>query len=600
MVAGGEGGERLHDLVEMFQRSTARFADRPLFGVKRGGHYQWITYGEVARRVDEARAGLARRGVGPGDRVAMIANNRPEWAIAAYATYGLRAQFVPMYEAQLAKEWAYILRDSGAKVVFAATPEIYEQVAPLVGELPSLDSAVLLDAQEGDEAGFDALLRDGAAHPVPPTEPDPDDIAGFIYTSGTTGEPKGVLLSHRNITSNLNAIHEIYPMGEEDVSLSFLPWAHSFGQTCELHGLLSYGGALGLAESVRTIVDNLAEVRPTVLISVPRVFNRIYDGLHKRMAAEGGLKRALFQRTLDVAAQRRALEASGRSSVWVEAQWRLLDVLVGRTVRARFGGRLRYAAAGGAALAKEVAEVIDALGVEVYEGYGLTETAPVLTANRPGARKIGSVGRPISGVQIRIEPFDGAPPGEGEVVARGPNIMVGYHNRPKETAAVLSEDGWFRTGDMGRVDEDGFLWITGRVKEQYKLENGKYVVPAPLEEKLRLIPAVTSACVDGTNRPFNAAIIYPDFEVLRGWAQARGLNAPSDEALARHPDVEAYLLAEIERVGADFKSYERPRRVLVITADFTPEDDTLTPTLKLKRRNILARYEEQLRALYAS
>ncbi len=595
-----EGGERFHDLVDMFQRSTARFADRPLFGVKRQGRYRWITYGEVARRVDEARAGLALRGVGPGDRVAIIANNRPEWAIAAYATYGRRAQFVPMYEAQLAKEWAYILRDSGAKLVFAATREIYAQVAPLVGAIPSLESAVLLDADDGDEVGFEALLRAGAAHPVPADEPDPDDIAGFIYTSGTTGDPKGVLLSHRNITSNLNAIHEIYPMGEEDVSLSFLPWAHSFGQTCELHGLLSYGGALGLAESVRTIVDNLGEVRPTVLISVPRIFNRLYDGLHKRMAAEGGLKRALFQRTLDVAAQRRALAAAGESSLWLEAQWRLLDALVGRKVRARFGGRLRYAASGGAALAKEVAEVIDALGVEVYEGYGLTETAPVLTANRPGARKIGSVGRPLSNVQIRIEPFDGAPPGEGEIVARGPNIMVGYHNRPEETAAVLDADGWFRTGDMGRLDDDGFLWITGRVKEQYKLENGKYVVPAPLEEKLKLIPAVTSACVDGTNRPFNVAIIYPDFEVLRRWAREQGLRAQDDEALARDPAVEAYLLAEIDRVGADFKSYERPKRVLVITRDFAPEDDTLTPTLKLKRRNILARYEAELNAIYES
>jgi long-chain acyl-CoA synthetase len=589
------------NLVEMFHQSCRRYAGNPLFGVKRDGRYQWLTYREVEARVDRCRAGLADLGVGKGDKVAIIANNSPEWAITAYATYGLGAQYVPMYEAQLAKDWKYILEDSGAGVLIVSTPAIYEQTKGFAGTVGALAQVVCLGLPASDPASFEALEERGRARPVEPVHPEPEDVCGFIYTSGTTGNPKGVLLTHRNLASNVNALHETFPMSPEDCSLSFLPWAHSFGQTCELHGLISYGASTGLAESVESIIPNLAELRPTLLFSVPRIFNRIYDGVHKKMAEEGGTKKLLFDRTLAVANRRRTLlEDGGRTSFLLELQYLLLDALVGRKIRGRFGGRLRYAFSGGAALSPEVATFIDNLGIMVYEGYGLTETSPIVTANCPAARRIGSVGRPVPGVRVAMVPCEGAPEGHGEIVVYGPNVMRGYHNLPEQTADVMTADGGFRTGDLGRVDEAGFVWITGRVKEHFKLENGKYVAPAPLEEQLKLSPYIANLMIDGTNRPCNAAIVAPDYAALRSWAREhqRSLAAEDNQALCDDPEVQRLIGEEIARHSASFKGFERVQKFVLVPEDFTTQNDMLTPTLKIKRRTILARWGDRLAALY--
>lgn len=593
--------ETFENLVDMFEKSTKRFASRPLFGVKRAGTYRWLTYADVAKQVDELRAGLAALGVGPRDKVAVISDNRPEWAIGAYATYGLGAQYVPMYQAQLPKEWEYILRDCGAKVLLAANAKVAEKTRPFLAEndgIPTLEHVIEMGGSGED--GFDAVRDKGRAAPKPSVQPEPEDVCGFIYTSGTTGNPKGVLLTHANITSNINAIHEIFPMSHEDVSLSFLPWAHSFGQTCELHCMLSYGAAMGLAESVATIIDNLAEVRPTLLFSVPRIFNRIYDGVNKKMAEAGGLKLKLFQRMLAVASEKKALDAKGRSSFWVDLQFKVLDKLVASKVRDRFGGRLKYAFSGGAALSREVGEFIDNLGITVYEGYGLTETSPVATANSPRGRKIGSIGCPIPGVRIEIEPVDVAPEGQGEIVIYGPNVMKGYHNLDEETARAFNDKGGFRSGDMGMVDDEGYVYITGRVKEQYKLENGKYVAPAPLEEKLRLSPYIANIMIDGTNRPYNVAVIVPDFDSLKKYATDAGIAFSSNEELVAKPEVTKLIRDEVQKHGASFKGFERPERFVLATDDFTTDNNMLTPSLKVKRRNVMARYGDDIARLYSA
>jgi long-chain acyl-CoA synthetase len=590
--------ETFENLVDMFHKATKKYASRPLFGVKKNGAYHWLTYGDIAKQVEEFRGGLASLGVGKGDRVAIICNNSPEWAVGAYATYSLGAQYVPMYEAQLVKEWEYILKDSGSKVLLVANAEIEAKTRPMIGTIETLEHVVNLTGTADDGTTYKGLLNIGRARPAPFVNPADEDICGFIYTSGTTGNPKGVLLSHGNITSNINAIHEIFPMSSEDVSLSFLPWAHSFGQTVELHALLSYGASMGLAESVATIIENLAEVKPTLLFSVPRIFNRIYDGVHKKMADEGGLKLKLFNATLANARKKRELEAQGKSSLLVNIKHGVLDKLVASKVRARFGGRLRYAFSGGAALSKDVGEFIDNLGILVYEGFGLTETSPIATANTPQGRKIGSVGKPIPRVTIKLEPAEGAPEGQGEIVVYGPNVMKGYHNLPEATAAVFNEQGGFRTGDMGRIDEEGFLYITGRVKEQYKLENGKYVAPAPLEEKLRLSQYIANIMIDGTNRPYNVAVIVPDFDVLKGWATSQGITTSSTEELVRRPEVTQLLRDEIKRLGSEFKGYERPEKFVIATEDFTTENGMLTPSLKVKRRNVMAKYGDQMGRLY--
>lgn len=597
---------KFDNLVDVYRQSVKKFADEPLFGTKQRGEWVWMTYAEFGTHTDEVRAGLAALGIDKGDVVAIIANNRAEWAVGAYATYGLAARYVPMYESQLPKDWNYILDDCGAKVCFCANEEIFGAILAMKGEpsdpeqkkLEALEHVVLLGGE--DTAGgmtYDELRAKGRAAPKDPVDPAPEDIAGFIYTSGTTGKPKGVLLSHENLASNVSAMHEVFPMSTEDRSLSFLPWAHSFGQTVELHGLFSMGASLGIAESVPKIVENLAEVRPTLLFSVPRIFNKIHDGVLKKVEQDGGLKKKLFYAALDTAKQKKELAAQRRSSGFVDLKHKILDGLVASKIRDRFGGRLKYAFSGGAAISKEVAEFIDALGILVYEGYGLTETSPIATANWPGARKIGSVGKPIPGVRVEIDKEVTGDPKHGEIVIYGHNVMQGYHGLPGENDKVFVEGGGFRTGDMGYVDDDGFLYITGRIKEQYKLENGKYVVPSPLEDKLQLSPLINQAFVFGANKPFNVALVVPDLPSLETWASENGVSGSPSE-LAENEKVRSMLRDQLDKHSGDFKQFEKIKQFKVITEEFTVENGLLTPKMSVKRRKVIEKHQSDLDSLY--
>jgi long-chain acyl-CoA synthetase len=597
--------ETFTSLVDMQERACKRYADRRLFGTKIDGIYRWIRYREFGELVDCFRAALAGLGVERGDKVAVIANNRVEWAVGAYATYGLGAHYVPMYEAQQPKEWAYIVRDAGAKVLLVATEDIHAQAQKLLPEIDTLAHVISFAAPADANHSYLRQIAEGRKSRVPSVQPSSDDVAGLLYTSGTTGNPKGVVLTHGNFISNVNAAHECFPMITEDVTCSFLPWAHSFGQTAELHTMLSLGAAMGLAESVNTLMDDFLLVRPTVLLAVPRIFNRIYDGLQKRMADEKPLRRKLFERGMAVSRRRRLLAEQGKRSVLLDVQHRLFDRLVFSKIKARFGGHLRFVCSGGAALAPEVAEFIDDVGITVFEGYGLTETSPVATSNRPVARRIGSVGKAIPEVEIFICDEDGKvlpPETDGEVVVVGPNVMQGYHNLPAETAEVIFElqgKRAFRTGDMGRLSRDGFLKITGRFKEQYKLENGKYVVPTLLEERLKLSGFISQAFVYGDNKPYNVCLVVPDFEALRKWAQSQDIRDTDHKVLVANERIRGKIGDEIERFGAEFKGYERPQKWALLTEEFTTENGLLTPKMSVKRREVIARYRSVIDSLYA-
>jgi long-chain acyl-CoA synthetase len=372
-----------------------------------------------------------------------------------------------------------------------------------------------------------------------------------------------------------------------------LPWAHSFGQTAELHVLLSRGCAIAINDEVPNLVANLAVVKPTILLAVPRIFNRIYDGVHKQIEERPGPIRALFQGGLRAANQRARGEALGPLARITLA---LAQRLIFRKVVARFGGRLRFAISGSAALNKDVAEFVDALGIEVYEGYGLTEASPVVSVNYPGHRRIGSVGKPLPGVRVSIDTEATGEAKHGEIVVYGPNVMWGYHHHPKETAEVLRSDGGFRTGDMGHIDAEGYLYISGRIKEQYKLETGKYVVPTPIEEELKLSPFIANAMLHGENQPHNVVLVVVDRDNLARWAEREGVELGDLENNRR---VQELLAAEVQKQTARFKSYEIPKRVGILTEDFTPENGLLTPSLKLKRREVLKKYAERIAALYA-
>ena len=581
-------------LVELWERSTAEHAAREVFGTKSDGSWHWITYAEFKLQVDALRAGLASLGVNPGDRVALIAGNRVEWAAAAYATFGLCATFVPMYEAQPVEDWAFILKDCEAKVAICASAEVLEKIASVRDRLPQLAHLIALDVPDSDPSSYKRLLETSKASPVPVVHPTPEHDACFIYTSGTTGAPKGVVLTHWNIASNVIAAGEMFPVRATDRSLAFLPWAHAFGQTCELHMLFSFGSSMALNDEIPSLIGNLAETKPTLLIAVPRIFNRIYDGVNKQMSERPKLIRTLFAAGIRAATKKKRGESLSLGEGLTLAA---ADKLIFSKVRGRFGGRLRFAVSGSAALAQEVAEFVDALGIAVYEGYGLTESSPVVSANCPDATRIGTVGKALPRVRIVIDRTATGDEKNGEIVVYGDNVMKGYYHREEEQRQTLTDDGGLRTGDTGFVDEDGFLHITGRIKEQYKLENGKYVVPSPLEEQLKLSPFIANTLLFGLNRPFNVALVVLDEQAINKWAREQGLSIKdptSDQA------VRALIQKELETRAHGFRGYEKPKAFALITEDFTIENGLLTPSLKVKRRQVLGLYQSKLDALYSA
>ena len=583
---------RFNTLQEIFEHATASFPDRPLYGVKRDGAWQWSTYADFKRDVERTRTGLAGIGVEPGDRVAIISGNRPEWAVVAYGTYSLDAAIVPMYETQRPEDWTYIIADSGAKVVVCSTAEIAASLGEHREAVPSVTHIVTMEGEGDTVASW--MATEGAV--TPPAQISPDDVAGFVYTSGTTGQPKGVVLSHGNFARNVSAVIDVFPLPDYTRTLSFLPWAHAFGQTVELHLVMALGLSTAFAESVPKIVDNLAEVKPTMLVSVPTIFSRIYDGVNKQIDAKGGVTKKLFDAAVATSKKKTALAAQGKSSAFVNTKHAVLDKVVLSKVRERFGGRLEYAITGGAAIPREVAEFIDALGIDVYEGYGLSETSPIATANWPGSRKIGTVGKAIPGVRLELDTSGGFEDGVGEVIVHGHNVMQGYHNLPEENAKVFTGNGGFRTGDLGRLDDEGYLSIVGRVKEQYKLANGKYVVPGPIEERIGLSRFIANAMVYGDNRPYNVALVVPNESELEEWARNDGRKLGSVTA---DPEVHSLLQTEIATsTKGTVKGYENIRRFTVLVEDFTIENGLLTPTLKVKRNAVIARYETEIETLY--
>ncbi|WP_319404866.1 long-chain fatty acid--CoA ligase [uncultured Desulfosarcina sp.] len=588
------------NLVEMFEESVARFGSNLWMGTKNKTRdsYNWVTYDQVAQRIANLRGGLAHLGIQKGDAVGIIANNRVAWAAACYATYSLAGRYVPMYEAELEKTWRYIIEDAAVRVLFVSKPEILAKVKGWPDEIETLDHVVLIDGEgEGSMAALERLGRD---NPVTAVYPAADDIAGLIYTSGTTGAPKGVLLSHGNLTSNVHASTKAYPQLDENLrTLSFLPWAHSYGQTAELHLLMRLGGSTGFAESPQTIVDDLALVKPTFLVAVPRVFNRVYDGLNAKMNEQGGLAKKLFDMGVNAGIERRRLKKEGRNSVVNNLKLKIADAVVFKKIREKFGGRLMYSLSSSAALSPHIAEFFEDVGIPVYEAWGMTELSPAGTVNSPQHNRLGSAGRPIDKVRLVIDKtFDSDNPEEGELIVYGPNVMKGYHNKPEETRATMTEDGGLRTGDRAYIDDDGYLHITGRIKEQFKLENGKFVSPATLEEEIKLLPCVEHTMIYGLNRPFTVCLVFPDFIVMDKLAIQNGWPT-EPAAMIAHPAVKSTIENQIlSHLKGKFGTYEIPKKFIILSEGFSIENGMLTQTFKLKRREVLKVYEPMIAEAY--
>jgi len=586
--------ESYQNLVEMQEASCAKFRDKPLYGVKKGSTYEWVSFAQLAERVDAFRAGLASLGVTQGDVVAVISKNTVEWAVAAYATYGLGALYIPMYESQLDEEWHYILKDCGAKVVLAADERIYNVIAGFVSKLETLEHVVLLRGTLEEGHTYDSLVATGKASPIESVKPDSDAPFGMIYTSGTTGHPKGVVLSHKNMLRTMERGTKALEVGPGDRSVAFLPWAHIFGQVAEVHGLVYTGASAGLIEDVTTLVDELSIVRPTLFFAVPRVYNRIYDRLNAQLKEKPAIYK-LFQKGLRLAKAKREGQSLGFLDKLTLA---LVDRVVFEKIRQRFGGRLKAAMSGASALSTEVQEFINDVGIPIYEGYGLSETTAIVSMNNPVDRKFGTVGKVMDGVRVVLDKTVAASNSEdGEIIVYGDGIMTGYHNQPDKTRAVIADDGGFRTGDLGRLDSDGFLMITGRVKEQYKLENGKYVAPAPLEETLKLSPYIEQCMIFGSNKVYNVALVVVAQEELAKYAQREGISASGSDLL-EHASIQDLFNQEIQAQSTKFKGFEKPRNFKLLSEEWTVENGLLTPTMKLKRTIVEKLFAEDLESLY--
>ena len=598
-------------IPELAEEACKLFSERKSFGTRVGNEYKWITYDEFGRLVQKFRNVLNHHHIGRGDKVAIISNNRVEWAIAMYAVTGVGAQLVPMYEAQLKKDWEFIIKDSDSKLVIVANEKIYDQTKNFIGTLGKVQSILTLDTNAEYMYSYSHWMKlVDKEEPIPPLKMSPDELAVIIYTSGTTGVPKGVELSHNNVISNLKDLQVRWEDNlQEKTSLAYLPWAHVFGQTCELHCLIGTGSALGIVEKRELILESIGMIKPSILCSVPVLFNRVFDGVHKKMNSESPLKQKLFHAALKISREKNQLLEEGKSiGAWLNFKHKIVDKIVLSKIRDRLGGNLKLIISGGAAASLPVLQFFEDIGIPVCEGYGLTETSPVITSNLIGwkNRRLGTAGVALPSIDLRIvdpETKEDMPPGkDGEICAAGPNIMTGYRNNPKANDEVFFyKDGkkFFKTGDLGRIVDGKFLKITGRIKEQYKLENGKYVVPAPLEDAIVRSQFVAQAFLYGDNKIFNVALIVPDFIELKPWAEKKGISFTDDASLIKNDEVLNLLKNEIITSTTLMKSYERPSRFMLLSEPFSQENQMLTPKMSLRRNNVLAVYKNLVDGMYS-
>lgn len=589
------------NIPDLFLWRTAQTPDAKAYAYKSEGVWKAMSWKEFTDKAKRVASGLIELGFKKGDRAAIYSYNRLEWPLTDVAIMMAGGITIPIYHSLPFSQSSYIINDSDSVVVFAENPKIISEMLANLKEIPLVTKIISYDesvSEDGHIMKFSTLEKLGAEN-LSKNERMIDeniktikheDIATIIYTSGTTGVPKGVVLTHLNNLSLVEMLYSAYNLVDDDVVLLFLPLAHSFARCIE-YAHPRYGVTMAIAESIEKVVDNIVEIKPTVLPSVPRVFEKI----HARIMSEtqrSPIKSKIFKWALSVGKQYQDMKQAGyRIPTSLAIKHKIAHALVFSKLHKRLGGRMRFFISGGAPLSKEIAEFFWACGLLILEGYGLTETAPVLTANTPTAFKFGTVGRPLKWVEIKIAE-------DGEVLARGPNVMKGYWKKPKETEEVLTPDGWFHTGDIGKVDEDGFLMITDRKKELLKTSGGKFIAPAPIENQIKSkLPVISQVVVIGDMRPYCTALITLNKEEVIKWGETRGLGSDY-EKIARSEELRREIQKAIDEVNANLASFETIKNFEVLLEDFTVEDGTLTPTLKVKRKVVIQRYKDLIDKMY--
>lgn len=597
----------LATLLDLFRHTTA--AEKPdLLNYKSGGQWRPLAASDVAAQVRAVARGLYALGVRANDHVGLLSENRVEWTIADLGVLNCGAADVPIYATQSPKQVAYILQDAGVEVLFISNQAQYDRVREALQECPKLRALVSFDpivAPLGKVMNFAELQGWGsAAHEAEPqiyaalqASVTPASLATLIYTSGTTGDPKGVMLSHGNLVANVLSTAQAMSVVADDPVLTFLPFSHIF-ERAVMYYYLYARATIYYAESVETVAADLAEVRPYYMTSVPRLFEKIYARAMERAAAQGALIFQIARWAVAVAKAWAETVSNGRPvDRLLKIKHQLADKLVLNKWRRAMGGRIKYFVSGGAPLAPDLARVFYGAGLPILQGYGLTESSPGITSNTTAAHRLGSVGRPLPGVTVKIA-------SDGEILCSGLNVMQGYYGREEETAATLVRDAgnivWLHTGDIGYLDEEGYLFITDRKKDLLKTSGGKYIAPQPIESAIKRSRFVNQVIVIGDGRKFPAALIVPQMDAVKAYAAQRNIALSDESALLKSPQIVKLFEREVEENTSDLSQYERVKAVLLLDRELSIEGGELTPTLKVKRRVVAERYKGAIDQLYAT
>jgi len=599
-AAGGPAPEP-GTLNELFFAAIEKYDKPDALQYKVNGRYTPMSHREIERRVRHAALGLMSLGVKRGERVGILSENRPEWAISDYACLTSGLTDVPIYPTLPADQIAYILKDSGAVAIFVSTPEQAAKIAEVRSQLPALTHVISFDeAGAAADMTLAALEHRGAAAETPQSldayrrtaeSVQPDDLATLIYTSGTTGYPKGVMLTHNNIRSNIEATRYKLPFEGNDVALSFLPLSHIFERMGD-YLMFATGSSIAYAEGLDTVPQNMIEARPTVVFSVPRLYEKMYARVLQNALAGGFVKKRIFYWARGVADKWADEKLAGREPHGMLARkYAIAQKLVFSKLKERTGGRLRFFVSGGAPLAPEINKFFYAAGLIILEGYGLTETSPVIGVNTPKDFRIGTIGRPVNGVEVMIA-------ADGEILTRGPGVMKGYFNNPTATAEAIDSEGWFHTGDIGEL-RDGFIAITDRKKDIIVTAGGKNIAPQPVENLVKTNKFVSQAVMIGDKRRFPSMLIVPNFEQLEAWAKRKGILWTDRAQLIKNPAVLAKMDEEVLGHCTGLAHYETPRKIALLEHDFSLEKGEMTPTQKVKRRVVDRNYKSVIDSIYA-
>ncbi|HUJ12183.1 MAG TPA: long-chain fatty acid--CoA ligase [Thermoanaerobaculia bacterium] len=575
---------------------TCTLERSPALKYKRDGKWVDISVAEFCDAVKFFAAGLRQLGIKPGDRIAILSENRPEWAIADFAILCNAAITVPVYPTLLGWQIEYILNDSGAVAVICSTQEQVQKINDIRAHTPHVHNVIVCEGPgpltfpqviESGRANFDQRRFDELR-----SQPGAGDLATIVYTSGTTGNPKGAMLTHGNIASNVASVHSVMPIGRGMTAISILPLSHIFERMAD-YFYFSKGLTIAYAENVGKVGENLQDIKPDAFAAVPRLFEKMRERIMNQVGEKPAIEQKIFRWALGVAQQRLPYRLEHKPMPFgLKLKSAIADKLVFRKIIDRLGGNVKYVFSGGAPLSPELAAFFIGAGLEILEGYGLTETSPVITANTPEARKVGTVGRMIKGVEVKIAP-------DGEILSRGPHIMKGYWNNPEATAQAIDAEGWFHTGDIGEIDKEGFLKITDRKKDIIINAYGKNIAPQPLEALLKSSPLIATPVLIGDRRKYLSALIVPNFEKLERDAASMGIRFDSREELVRNDRVREMYQHEIDNFNRNLDRQEKIRRFALLPRDFTIENDEITPSLKVKRRMIDKKYKSIIDELYA-